>query len=290
MRLNTQPRFPPVNASPPPSRASAHGSGPPGMANPSMCGSSTLAPAVAIAVIAAMDALAADPNIGADASYRAGGSGVPVLLRVVRSAPDRLGDAFGTSVIQASDVLYGGYRSAAQRRGRRHLHPRRRSPDRPAHRAGRRRHSPDGFSAADRSTAMIDPERIGSIVGEALLAGTLGALGAMARFSSTDRPLLTRAYLLHALAGGSLGTGAWLIAHAFELDGWWLFAVRGWPGPSAMPRCTTCCCGSSVASSVGADPCASAPASSAICARCWPMRCARASARPCPRSAPRRSR
>ncbi|SDB48553.1 hypothetical protein [Belnapia rosea] len=49
---------------------------------------------------------------------------------------------------------------------------------------------------------MIDPERIGGIVGEALLAGALGALGAMARFSSTDRPLLTRAYLLHALAGG----------------------------------------------------------------------------------------
>ena len=72
---------------------------------------------------------------------------------------------------------------------------------------------------------MIDPERIGTIIGEALLAGALGALGAMARFSSTDRPLLTRAYLLHALAGGSLGTGAWLIAHAFELDGWWLFAV-----------------------------------------------------------------
>ena len=72
---------------------------------------------------------------------------------------------------------------------------------------------------------MIDPERIGGIVGEALLAGALGALGAMARFSSADRPLLTRAYLLHALAGGSLGTGAWLIAHAFELDGWWLFAV-----------------------------------------------------------------
>ncbi len=59
---------------------------------------------------------------------------------------------------------------------------------------------------------MIDPERIGGIVGEALLAGALGALGAMARFSSTDRPLLTRAYLLHALAGGSLGTGAWLRA------------------------------------------------------------------------------
>ena len=53
----------------------------------------------------AMDVLAADPNIGTDATYRAGGAGAPVLLRVVRSAPDRLGDAFGTSVIQASDVL-----------------------------------------------------------------------------------------------------------------------------------------------------------------------------------------
>lgn len=54
---------------------------------------------------AAMDALAADPNIGADATYRGGGVGTPILLRVVRSAPDRLGDTFGTSVIQASDVL-----------------------------------------------------------------------------------------------------------------------------------------------------------------------------------------
>jgi hypothetical protein len=54
---------------------------------------------------AAMETLAADPNIGVDASYRAGGTGAPVLLRVVCSAPDRLGDAFGTSVIQASDVL-----------------------------------------------------------------------------------------------------------------------------------------------------------------------------------------
>jgi len=57
------------------------------------------------AFAAAMNALAADPNIGTDASYRAGGTGPPVSLRVVRSAPDRLGDAFGTSVIQASDVL-----------------------------------------------------------------------------------------------------------------------------------------------------------------------------------------
>ena len=57
------------------------------------------------AFAAAIDALAADPNIGADATYRAGGTGAPVLLRVVRSAPDRLGDAFGPSVIRASDVL-----------------------------------------------------------------------------------------------------------------------------------------------------------------------------------------
>ena len=57
------------------------------------------------AFAAAMDALTTDPNIGATATYRAGGTGAPVLLRVVRSAPDRLGDAFGTSVIQASDVL-----------------------------------------------------------------------------------------------------------------------------------------------------------------------------------------
>ncbi len=72
---------------------------------------------------------------------------------------------------------------------------------------------------------MIDPERVGAIASEALLAGALGALGAMARFSTTGRPLLTSAFLLHTLAGGSLGTGAWLIAHALELDGWWLFAV-----------------------------------------------------------------
>ena len=57
------------------------------------------------AFAAAMDALAADPNIGAAASYRSGGTGAPVSLRVLRSTPDRLGDAFGTSVIQASDVL-----------------------------------------------------------------------------------------------------------------------------------------------------------------------------------------
>jgi len=57
------------------------------------------------AFAAAMETLAGDANIGADAIYRAAGTGAPVSLRVARSTPDRLGDAFGTSIIQASDVL-----------------------------------------------------------------------------------------------------------------------------------------------------------------------------------------
>ena len=59
------------------------------------------------AFVAAMDALAADPNIGADASYRAGGTGAPVLLRVVRSSPDRLGDAFGMAVQRFGESSVG---------------------------------------------------------------------------------------------------------------------------------------------------------------------------------------
>jgi len=57
------------------------------------------------AFAAAMDVLAADPNLGSDAVYRAGGTGPAVALRVVRSSPDRIGDAFGTSLVQATDVL-----------------------------------------------------------------------------------------------------------------------------------------------------------------------------------------
>ena len=57
------------------------------------------------AFAAAMDVLAADPNLGTDAIYRAGGTGPAVMLRVVRSSPDRIGDAFGTSLVQATDVL-----------------------------------------------------------------------------------------------------------------------------------------------------------------------------------------
>ncbi|WP_149539356.1 head-tail joining protein [Siccirubricoccus phaeus] len=57
------------------------------------------------AFAAALGVLAADPNLGSDAVYRAGGSGPEVVLRVLRSSPDRLGDAFGTSLVQATDVL-----------------------------------------------------------------------------------------------------------------------------------------------------------------------------------------
>jgi hypothetical protein len=49
--------------------------------------------------------LAADPNLGVEATYRAAGTGVPVSLRVLRSSPDRVVDAFDTPVLRATDVL-----------------------------------------------------------------------------------------------------------------------------------------------------------------------------------------
>lgn len=54
---------------------------------------------------AALAVLAADPNLGTSATYRAGGTGAPVLLRVLRSSPDRLADGFGTGILQATDIL-----------------------------------------------------------------------------------------------------------------------------------------------------------------------------------------
>jgi hypothetical protein len=54
---------------------------------------------------AALAVLAADPNLGTNATYRAGGTGAPVLLRVLRSSPDRVADGFGTSILQATDIL-----------------------------------------------------------------------------------------------------------------------------------------------------------------------------------------
>ena len=53
----------------------------------------------------AMAALIADPNLGADAVYRQGGTGVPIAVRVLRSSPDRVADAFGTEILSATDIL-----------------------------------------------------------------------------------------------------------------------------------------------------------------------------------------
>lgn len=57
------------------------------------------------AFAAAMRTLAADRNLGADAIHRAQGTGPAVPVRVVRSSPDRIGDAFGTRLVSATDVL-----------------------------------------------------------------------------------------------------------------------------------------------------------------------------------------
>jgi len=53
----------------------------------------------------AMAALLADPHLGVDALYRAGGTGNPVALRVLRTAPDRITSGFDTEIIGASDIL-----------------------------------------------------------------------------------------------------------------------------------------------------------------------------------------
>lgn len=57
------------------------------------------------AFAAAMDVLAADPNLGEEAIYRQGGTGAPVAVRMLRSSPDRTAAAFGTDILQATDIL-----------------------------------------------------------------------------------------------------------------------------------------------------------------------------------------
>ena len=57
------------------------------------------------AFAAAMAALVADSNLGADAVYRQGGTGAPIAVRVLRSSPDRVADAFGTEILSATDIL-----------------------------------------------------------------------------------------------------------------------------------------------------------------------------------------
>lgn len=53
----------------------------------------------------AMAALVADPNLGTEAVYRQGGTGPAVPVRVLRSSPDRVADAFGTEILSATDIL-----------------------------------------------------------------------------------------------------------------------------------------------------------------------------------------
>lgn len=53
----------------------------------------------------AFAALVADPNLGVEAVYRQGGAGAPIALRVLRSSPDRVADAFATEIIAATDIL-----------------------------------------------------------------------------------------------------------------------------------------------------------------------------------------
>ncbi len=53
----------------------------------------------------AMATLVADPNLGTEAVYRQGGTGPAVPVRVLRSSPDRVADAFGTEILSATDIL-----------------------------------------------------------------------------------------------------------------------------------------------------------------------------------------
>ncbi|MFN6954749.1 MAG: hypothetical protein ACK4PG_08140 [Acetobacteraceae bacterium] len=53
----------------------------------------------------ALAVLAADPNLSVEATYRAADTGAPVPLRILRSSPDRVVDAFDTAVLRATDLL-----------------------------------------------------------------------------------------------------------------------------------------------------------------------------------------
>ena len=53
----------------------------------------------------AMAALVADTNMAVAVTHYAGGAGRGAALRAIRTAPDAAEQAFGTSVVQATDVL-----------------------------------------------------------------------------------------------------------------------------------------------------------------------------------------
>ncbi|GER08831.1 hypothetical protein GCM10007972_24800 [Iodidimonas muriae] len=54
---------------------------------------------------AAVDDLFADPNIARDAVWRAGGTGAPVMVRVILRRPDRIGNFGETRLLAATTVI-----------------------------------------------------------------------------------------------------------------------------------------------------------------------------------------
>jgi hypothetical protein len=60
---------------------------------------------VVTAFTGAIDALFADPNLGADAIYRAGGSGEAITLRAIIRQPDRVG-TFGETRIAIETTIF----------------------------------------------------------------------------------------------------------------------------------------------------------------------------------------
>ena len=60
---------------------------------------------VMTAFAAAIDALFADPNLGVNAIYRAGGSGEAITLRAIVRQPDRI-DTFGETRIATQTTLF----------------------------------------------------------------------------------------------------------------------------------------------------------------------------------------
>jgi hypothetical protein len=58
------------------------------------------------AFAAALAALMADPNMAVDAIYTAATTDTQQPVRVIRSVPDRVGDAFGAAIQTDTDVIH----------------------------------------------------------------------------------------------------------------------------------------------------------------------------------------
>lgn len=73
----------------------------------------------------------------------------------------------------------------------------------------------------------IDGEAVGRVATEALAAGCLGILGALARkaVEVEPRPMLRPAVIIRILGDASLGIGCWLLLSAMGHTGMWAFAA-----------------------------------------------------------------